>query len=81
MTYATQALSHVPTSSASQLLGGFLKREWEAYRARRARRATVHALRNLDDATLRDIGLGRSEIESVVYGTPGDRRQRYDDGR
>jgi uncharacterized protein YjiS (DUF1127 family) len=59
------------------MVGGFLKREWQAYRTRRAQRATVRALRDLDDATLRDIGLGRSEIESVVYGTPGDRRQHY----
>jgi uncharacterized protein YjiS (DUF1127 family) len=57
------------------MVGGFLKREWQAYRTRRAQRATVRALRNLDDATLRDIGMGRSEIESVVYGRPGDRRQ------
>jgi uncharacterized protein YjiS (DUF1127 family) len=48
-----------------------------AYLTRRARRATVRILCNLDDATLRDIGLSRSEVESVVYGTPVDRRVNY----
>jgi uncharacterized protein YjiS (DUF1127 family) len=77
MAYATEALSHVPSQSARHVGGAFLKREWQAYWARRAQRTTVRVLRSLDDATLRDIGLGRSEIESVVYGAPGDRRQQF----
>jgi uncharacterized protein YjiS (DUF1127 family) len=59
------------------MAGGFLKREWTAYLTRRAKRATVRILSDLDDATLRDIGLSRSEVESVTYGTPGDRRVNY----
>ena len=41
---------------------------WEAYWTRRAKRTTVTLLRGLDDRTLHDIGIDRSEIESVVYG-------------
>ena len=40
----------------------------------RAQRATVLMLRSLDGRTLKDIGIDRSEIESVVYGRPDDRR-------
>ena len=78
MTYATQAISGPASPSRRHGVGGFLKKEWSAFRARSAQRATVRILRGLDDGTLRDIGLSRSEIDSVVYGTPGDRRLNYD---
>jgi len=73
MTYATQA---TPASRLEQA-GGFLKREWAAYWTRNAQRATVRILQDLDDATLRDIGLSRSEIDSVVYSNARDRRVNY----
>jgi uncharacterized protein YjiS (DUF1127 family) len=50
---------------------------WRAYWERRARRATVLILNSLDERTLRDIGLARSEIESCVYGEGNDRLRRY----
>ena len=39
---------------------------WHAYEAWRERRAAVRELAALDDRTLRDLGLTRSEIEYVV---------------
>ena len=46
---------------------------WAGYWVRRAERATVFALHALDDRTLKDIGMDRSEIESVVYAPRRDR--------
>ncbi len=48
-------------------------RLWTRYWQRRTRIATVALLRALDDRTLKDLGLHRSEIGSLVYGT---RRER-----
>jgi uncharacterized protein YjiS (DUF1127 family) len=78
MTCNTQAMSAHASSDQGFRIMGYLKRELEAFLARRAQQATVRLLRGLDDHTLRDIGLGRSEIESLVYGRPGERRLRYD---
>jgi uncharacterized protein YjiS (DUF1127 family) len=51
------------------------RRAWSRYWTRRAARATVAILHALDDRTLKDIGLDRSEIESVVHGrVRGERR-------
>jgi uncharacterized protein YjiS (DUF1127 family) len=78
MTWSAHATAGQVSASRRQGASGFLKREWSAFWARSAQRATVRILRGLDDATLRDIGLSRSEIDSVVYGRPDDRRLRYE---
>jgi uncharacterized protein YjiS (DUF1127 family) len=52
---------------AAQGIAQRLWRWWEAYWMRRAKRTTVALLRGLDDRMLHDIGIDRSEIESVVY--------------
>jgi uncharacterized protein YjiS (DUF1127 family) len=49
---------------------------WRNYWRRRVERATVFMLQSLDDRTLKDIAVNRSEIKSVVYGSACDRRHR-----
>ena len=73
MTSNTHALWRAPHVSPSTSLG----RWWHAYWAHRAQRASVHLLSSLDDRTLQDIGVNRSEIESVVYSKYGERRRHY----
>jgi uncharacterized protein YjiS (DUF1127 family) len=51
----------------------WLSRLWTRYWKRRTRVATVAILWALDDRTLKDLGLHRSEIGSLVYGV---RRER-----
>jgi uncharacterized protein YjiS (DUF1127 family) len=80
MTSTTQAIAVRAPASGRQGLGGFVQREWRAFLARKAQRGTVRVLQGLDDATLRDIGLSRSEIDSFVYGRASDRRQHYNAG-
>jgi len=50
---------------------------WRAYLDRRAQRATVRILQSLDARTLKDIGISRTEIDSLVYGDRCDRPRRY----
>jgi uncharacterized protein YjiS (DUF1127 family) len=69
--------SHLRAKSGSHGFGITLKRLWNAYWAHRAQSATVFLLRGLDDRTLQDIGVERSEIESVVYSRSSDRLRRY----
>lgn len=53
---------------------GWIKQWWRSAWERRAQRITLELLQSLDDRTLQDIGLHRSEAGSVVYGAPKDRR-------
>ena len=43
----------------------FVALKWQTHRFRRRQRATARLLRELDERTLNDIGLSRSEIESI----------------
>lgn len=48
-----------------------LGKAWRGYWQRRAKRVTCELLHSLDDRSLRDIGVGRDEISSLVFGRPG----------
>jgi uncharacterized protein YjiS (DUF1127 family) len=56
-----------------------MRRAWAGYWTRRAERATVAILLALDSRTLKDIGLDRSEIESVAQGDCQRRGPRLTD--
>ena len=64
---------------AAERVAGVFAACWHAYASRRERTAAVRELRALDDRTLRDIGINRSEIESVVYGQDTTRLRGRDD--
>lgn len=55
-------------ATPAQRLAAFVRRRWTAYWEERARRTVVRMLQDLDDRTLNDIGLKRSEIWRAVYG-------------
>jgi uncharacterized protein YjiS (DUF1127 family) len=78
MTSGTQTLgrgSHARASSSGP--GNPFRRWWRAYWAHRAQRASVQLLSGLNDRTLQDIGVNRSEIESIVYAKSCERLRRY----
>lgn len=53
-------------------------RAWRRLCDWRSRRETAAILASLDQRTLRDIGVDRHEIGSVVYGSHRDGRRCYD---
>lgn len=62
-----------PRKTASSISGRLpvaLSAAWERFWIWKAARATVYILHSLDDRTLKDLGMDRTEIESVVYGQP-----------
>ena len=57
-----------------------IKGLWRTYWELRARKASVMLLSSLDNRTLDDIGLDRSEIESFVYDKSRSRLRQYQPG-
>jgi len=70
---ATLDASQAP---ARQGLTAWLMSIVKSYRWSMERRSAVVALRSLDDRLLKDIGIDRSEITSVVYDCGADRVRR-----
>jgi uncharacterized protein YjiS (DUF1127 family) len=68
-----------PVRALGDRAGGRIAQAWRSYWQWRTRRAAVDLLHSLDDRTLRDIGVGRSEITSVVDGRPCDRTRHYNE--
>ena len=69
MTTNSAALMRAPAPYLSERVAAAFAR-WVEVRSRR--RAEL-AMRSLDAHTLKDIGIDRSEIGSVVYGDPRER--------
>ena len=81
-----RALSvRAPLSSPGRIWGArrsllrLLERTWRSYWDHQARRASMMLLHSLDDRTLSDIGFQRSEIHSVVFGSPDHVRPYHPD--
>jgi uncharacterized protein YjiS (DUF1127 family) len=73
MTQAIMTVSHLLQDALEGLVD--LVRQWRRNRARKAMIATTRReLRNLTDHELRDLGIGRSDIESIARGTFNDNR-------
>lgn len=49
---------------------------WRKWREAREQRRAVSDLQHLDSRTLKDIGINRSEIYSIVHGDPKGRARR-----
>ena len=76
----TSSASHTVADATGHGLGQSIKGLWRAYWERRARKASVMLLSSLDNRTLDDIGLDRSEIESFVYDKSRSRIRPYEPG-
>ena len=68
----TQAIrsSQSHASERDHGVAPFIKGLWAAYWQSRARRASVVYLNSLDNRTLDDIGLDRSEIAQAIKAAP-----------
>jgi uncharacterized protein YjiS (DUF1127 family) len=53
-------------AAAIDAIGGLTRRAWQRYQQRRHAKLTYDALRELDDRTLHDLGLDRSEMTSIA---------------
>ena len=63
MTHAQALRGHPDTRSLASRALSLAQRAWRTYWAHKAQQTTVLILRSLDDRTLKDIGMDRSEIE------------------
>src|SRR5262245_59066657 len=67
--------SELRRAAFDAIVGG-LRRLHSAYAAWRARRAAIAELQGLDDGALKDLGIRRGEIDSVVAGWASDASRR-----
>ena len=73
--YETTKLGQT-TASVSQI-ARFLRKYWSAFQERRERARVRAILYGMQDRELKDLGFARSEIESVMVDTSGERIRAY----
>lgn len=79
MSISTQArFAPLDWTEAQSTDGGLFQRLIEAWRNSQDRRRAFAELSTLDDRMLRDIGIDRSEITSVLIDRTGERRISLD---
>jgi uncharacterized protein YjiS (DUF1127 family) len=74
--YATRQFGE-HAASASHALVTFLGRHWSALKERRERARVRAILYGMPDRELKDLGLTRNEIESVMVYDSGERVRAY----
>jgi uncharacterized protein YjiS (DUF1127 family) len=67
----------LPAAAAAEPFIRLVAALTDAWRRRRLRRAAMNALHSLDDRTLRDLGLHRSEIAGLVAEIDGPGEPTY----
>jgi uncharacterized protein YjiS (DUF1127 family) len=71
------ALTAQTYSRTGAFLGAAFAKRISEMRERSKQKQQARSLRSLDDRTLRDMGVDRSEIISIVYADPDERRINY----
>jgi len=71
--------SELTVRGAGYALLNSMTAAWRAHRRNRVRRVAILDLEGLDDHMLKDMGIARSEIGSVVHGSRSERRLSHDD--
>jgi uncharacterized protein YjiS (DUF1127 family) len=71
------ALTAETYSRTGAFLGAAFAKHISEMRERSKQKQQARSLRSLDDRTLRDMGVDRSEIFSIVYADPDERRINY----
>ncbi len=72
-----------PVKAQLQRVGGIFTRiavRFRAWQVEIDRKRDANSLAALDDRVLKDMGITRSEIISVVYGPKSERRRFHEDG-
>ena len=78
MTEIVMASARRSAAETAHIIAGIAAKAFAGIRTMMAHRRTVAQLRALDDRTLHDVGLHRSEIDSLALGRGSDRfRGRY----